>query len=76
MSSQKATNAENIKFGEFHGPLTQICNTALAYGMSLPFFVTKLVLITGLKSMVLFIISEIILNYQEKTEETENFRPY
>ena len=42
------------------------------------FFVTptKLVLITGKKSIVLFILSEIInLKNQDKTEEIENFNP-
>ena len=37
---------------------------------------TYLVLITGKKSMILFMLSEIInLKNQEKTEEIENFRP-
>ena len=44
--------------------------------MSLPVTPTDLVLITGKKSMVPRILSEIIdLRNQEKPEETENFRP-
>ena len=76
MSSQKASNMENIYFGAF----SRSTNSDLQQcsGLSLPFFVTPtdLVLITGKKSMVLFILSEVInLKNQEKTKEIENFRP-
>ena len=77
MSSQKASNIENIKFGAFSQSINS--NLQLRSGVSLSFSVTStnLVLITGKKSMVLFILSEITdLRNQEKTEETENFRSY
>ena len=71
MSSQKASNIQIFNLEHFHVPITQICNNVQA--CSLPFFVTpiNLVLITGKKSTVFFILSEII-----DSEEIENFLPF
>ena len=66
-----------LNLEHFHGPLTQICNNMLRCVFAI-FFVapTNLILITGKKSMVLFILSEIIdLKNHKKPEEIENFLP-
>ena len=69
MSSQKASNIENIYIGAFSRSIN--CSD-----VSLPFFVTPtdLVLITGKKSMVLFMLSEIInLKNKKKTRRNRKF---
>ena len=67
MLSQKASDIENIKFGAFSRSINS--NLQLRPGVSVAFSVTptSLVLITGKKSLVLFVLSEIIdLKNQEK----------
>ena len=73
ISSQKASNIENINLENFHGPLTQICNNAQV--CLCHFLLHQPCFNNWKKSMVLFILSEIVnLKNQEKTEEIENFR--
>ena len=75
MSSQKASDIENISFGAFSRSINSYLQQCTV--VSLPFYATptNLVLIAG-KKLWYFILSEIInLKNQEKIEEIDNFRP-